>query len=402
MSKILPINDVYLPYLDNKTRVEDFYGGRGSGKSVFASQKKVLQAAQEPHHKILCVRKVARTLRLSVWPRLKAVICELGVQVKENKSELTYTFQNGSQILCVGADDPEKLKSLEGITSAWIEEATELTEEDFDNIDIALRNEKYHKNQITLTHNPVPVVPGQMHWIQKRCINVDSKDVVVLKTTHKDNAFLPEENRKRIEALKETNYSLYRMWGLGEFTTLEGVVFENWDIVDEVPENADFLGYGLDFGFTIDPSALVGIWQHDKDIWVKEIFYSSGLTNQDIAGLIKKNEIQRSDLIVADSAEPKSIEEIRRAGFNVHPCVKGKDSIYWGINYMKQFKLHVLRGSVNVIRELSTYCWSRDKDGNLLPKPVDENNHSIDAMRYRITRGKGGRVSEVSASYLGL
>jgi phage terminase large subunit len=401
-TKTIPINDVYIPFLDNETRIEDIYGGRGSGKSVFVSQKKVLQAAQEPHHKILVVRKVAKTIRLSVWPRLKAVIHELGVPFKENKSEYTLTFPTGSQILCVGADDPEKLKSLEGITSAWVEEATELTEDDFDNIDIALRNEKHHKNQITLTHNPVPVVPGETHWIQDRCINISDDDVVVLKTTHWDNAFLPETNRQRIEALRETNYSLYQMWGLGEFTTLEGVIFDNWDSVDEIPDNARFLGYGLDFGFTLDPTALVGVYQHDVDIYLKELIYQSGLTNQDIAQQLSQLGVDRSDEIIADSAEPKSIEEIHRLGWNIKPAVKGPDSVNHGIDYMKQFRIHLLRGDVNLKREFSTYCWGRDKNNKLLPKPVDDNNHGIDAARYRLTRRLGVVKVTSIAEQLGL
>jgi phage terminase large subunit len=402
MSNKIPINDVFLPYLKEDARIIDLYGGRGSGKSVFASQKIVMQASSEENHKILVVRKVAKTIRLSVWPRLKNVIYGWGIPAKLNKSEFTITFPTGSEILCVGADDPEKLKSLEGITSAWIEEATELTEADFDNIDVALRNEQHHKNQIVLTHNPVPIVPGEKHWIQERIINVKSPDIKVLKTTYKDNVFLPETNRKRIEALKDTNMSLYKMWGLGEFTTLEGVIFDNWDIVDEIPENARHLGYGLDFGFTLDPSAFIGVRQHDVDIYVWEVFYQTGLTNQDISKEFEHAEISKMDEIVPDSAEPKSIEELRRLGWNVYPSIKGPDSINHGINYMKQFRIHILRGSHNLIREFSTYCWGRDKNNKLLPKPVDENNHGIDAIRYRMTRRQGGRVSKVSADSLGL
>jgi phage terminase large subunit len=156
------------------------------------------------------------------------------------------------------------------------------------------------------------------------------------------------------------------------------------------------IGYGLDFGYGQDPASLIGVYERNDEIWLDEIIYQHGLTNQDLGILIKDAGIKRTDEIIADSAEPKSIEELYRQGFNVHPAVKGPDSVNAGINKMLEYKIHITPRSKNVAKELTSYSWSKDKDGNILPKPVDMFNHAIDAVRYRLmTRQKQLKASSL-------
>ena len=378
--------EAHRPLVTADTRYVLDYGGRGSGKSVGASQA-VLELATKRKGRVLAVRKVARTLRLSVWPRLLSELSAWGLlkRSRVNRTEMSITLPNGSEISCIGADDPEKIKSVEGAWLAWIEEADALTEADFDAIDFSLRA---GGDKMLLTFNPPPMIPGIPHWIKARFIDRHEPDATVIKTTWKDNAFLPEKYTERLQALEQTNPELYRMWALGEFVGLSGAIFQNWDIVDEIPEYAEFMGYGLDFGFSVDPAALVACYKADGEHYYREVIYATGLTNSDLVSEMKRAGVDRHDEIVADSAEPKSIEELRRAGYNVTPAIKGPDSVRKGIDYMKGVRQHIERGSDNIIKEFGAYCWATNKDGSYKPAPIDAFNHGIDSIRYRVTKRK--------------
>jgi phage terminase large subunit len=314
----------------------------------------------------------------------------------ENKSEYQINLPNGSQILFVGADDPQKLKSIEGVTDYWMEEATEFDEDDFDTIDAGLSADVDPPPSITMTFNPIPNIPGSQHWIQRRYLNIEHElsklaikgDTAVLRTYYGDNAFCPEETVRVLERYKKTNPSLYKMWGLGLFTVLEGVILDgNWDIVKEVPEGIPLKGYGMDFGFADDPAAVVKAWVHNDEVWLQEVVYASGLTNPELSAVMVEQGVRkRKDEIIADSAEPKSIKDLRNMGWFVLPCKKSRDYKTAAAQFLRSIKIHILEGSYNMIKEFSTWAWKRDQQGNKLPIPADGNDHLVDATIYRIYR----------------
>jgi phage terminase large subunit len=173
----------------------------------------------------------------------------------------------------------------------------------------------------------------------------------------------------------------WMVYGLGQIGSLEGVIFSNWSIIDRIPENSKLLGYGMDFGFTNDPTTLIAVYRYDGKIILDEMIYKSGLLNSDIISNLSKFNVGQS-VIWADSAEPKTIEEIRRSGFNIKPVTKGADSINFGLDILQQYQLLVTNESLNLIKELRSYTWDTDKTGKKLNKPIDDFNHAIDGIRY--------------------
>jgi phage terminase large subunit len=380
------------------------YGGRRSSKSVSVSQLLVRRALENPGRKIVVMRKVAATLRLSVWPRVKAALEEAGVlsMCDINKSDRTIELPNTSMFIFVGADDPEKLKSLEGATDFWLEELPEFDEMDLDTVDAGLSADVWPVCQIWMTFNPVPIIEGVVQWFVQRFVRAVehelsvpaiSGDICVLRTWYKDNAFCPPATVKLLENYAACNPELYKLWALGEFTHLEGVIFKNWDIVDSVPTEGGVheLGYGLDFGFSVDPSALVRGWgrgmnTEQPEIWLLEEIYETELNNQQLGARMRQIGVPATSLIAADAGEPKSIDELMFMGFNVQGATWGKADVRAGLMQMQAMKVHLVRGSTNLIKEWSTYCWKKDRNGKALPAPVDAYNHGIDAARYLVTR----------------
>ena len=381
---------VHRPMVTSDARYVLDYGGRGSGKSVAASQA-VIELALKRKGRVLAVRKVARTLRLSVFPRLRSELAAFGIidRCQVHKQDMTFVLPNGSEINCIGLDDPEKIKSIEDPWLAWIEEADSLSEDDFNAVDFVLRQ---GGDKILMTFNPPPMTPGTSHWIKDRFVDKADPTATVLKTTWRDNPFLPRVYTDRLEALADTNPELYRMWALGEFVGLSGAIFTNWAIVDTIPSDAKFIGYGLDFGFSIDPAALIACYQYNGEYYYREIVYQTGLTNRDLAEAMREAGVSPDDEIRADSAEPKSIEEIRREGFFVVPATKGPDSVRAGLDYMRGYRHNIERGSAGLIREFGSYSWKTGSDGKPRPQPIDDFNHGIDAIRYRLFDGPRRQV----------
>lgn len=373
------------------------YGGRRSGKSVAVSQLLVRRALEAPPRKILVMRKYATTIRLSVWSRVLLALDEaIDLRTCEiNKTDREIRLPTGSMFMFVGADDPQKLKSIEGVTDIWLEEANEFLSEDFDTLDAGLSAAVTPPPQIWLTFNPIPTIPGYQHWIQERLMQVEHRlgelalknETAILRSYYKHNAFCPKQVVRILEGYRETNPSLYRMWGLGEFTKLEGVILDGWDIVAAVPEGIEELGYGLDFGFADDPAAMIRVWQHNDELWVQQLLYATGLTNPELSTAMLELGMDpgRAD-IVADSAEPKSIQELRNLGWFVQPAEKGPDYKRAAAQYLRACKIHALEGSPDMCKELATWAWKRDTRGNILPVPADGNDHLIDALIYRVYR----------------
>lgn len=398
----LKINDVYLRYLGKYTnRTEIYYGGAGSGKSVFVAQKIVIKALKGKR-KVLVIRKVARTQKESCFTVIKDVLSSLNILDKctINKSTLDITLPNGSVFLFKGMDDSEKIKSIANITDIWIEEATELNLDDFTQLNLRLRA-SVPNLQMILSFNPV----SKANWCYQTFF-AKKTDAFVLKTTYKDNKFLPRAYIESLEKMIETNYTYYKIYALGEFCSLDKLIYTNWEekefYVQELISTKKFITLtGLDFGFTNDPTALVVSLcdTKSKEIYIFDEYGNVGMTNPEIAEVLKSMGYSKN-IIMADSAEQKSIEEIRRAGITkIKACKKSPDSVKHGIQQLQQYKIYVHPKCVGVITELQNYSWKKDKQtGEYINEAVDQFNHYLDALRYsmQIIRGKMGTLPKGS------
>ena len=370
-------NNKFTPLLKNTKRYIFLLGGAGSGKSFFQSQKEIIKSF-ECKGNIMCVRKVRDTIKDSMYAELKKRIYEWKLQdyFSLTKSPLSIINKvSGVEFIFRGIDDPEKIKSVSNIERIWIEEATELSREDFDQIDLRMRGQK--NMQLTCTFNPTDAE----HWLNKDFwINGNTEDVECLHSTFTDNDFIGSEYKSVLERMVRTNRNYYNIYALGKWGVLDGLVFENgFETIKEIPEEAKLLSYGLDFGFTNDPSSLVALYRYDNSIILDEIFYQTRMLNSDIIDELKK---QPFATVWADSAEPKSIEEIKRAGIEIKPVTKGADSIVYGIDTMKQNKIILTSRSGNGQKEMRKYVWAKDKHGKPTNNPIDSQNHFIDASRY--------------------
>ena len=289
-------------------------------------------------------------------------------QQNHNKTESTYML-NENLFEFMSLDQPQKKRGAKR-TFLFLNEANELSLEDW--IQLSMRTEK----QIFIDYNP----SMDEHWIYETVI--PREDCTYIHSTYLDNIqFLPEEVVREIENLKAIDKNYWRIYGMGEIGQIQGLVLTNWEPVEAFPETCQWISYGMDFGFTNDPTVIVKVGMEGGEIWVDELLYSRGLTNQDIVTAMIKLNISKGDDIIADN-QPQSIYEIRKEGFNIRPTFKGPNSIITGIDILKRFRINVTKRSVNLIRELKNYKWKEDAMGHTLNQPVDKFNHAIDALRY--------------------
>ena len=368
------------------SRYEVYYGGGGSGKSYGAVQKSILKSAKN-ERRVLVIRKVSNTLKDSIFRLYKTILLDFGIPFNENKSDLTLVLPNGSTFLFKGLDDPEKIKSIDGITDIVVEEATELSDEDFTQLDIRLRPPETVKYpQIYLMFNPISKANWcYLHWFA----NGTPSKTTVTHSTYKDNRFLTAEYIETLEALVNTNPAYYKIYCLGDFATLDKLVFpiihKRLISAEEVRNYP--LWVGLDFGFVNDPSALT--WGRldklNKRLFITGEYTKKGMTNPEIAETIKSLGLSK-EIIIADSAEQKSIEEIRRLNISrIKEAEKGTDSIIHGIDTMLSYQIIVDERCVKTIEEFENYTWTKDKKtGEYINKPIDTFNHHIDSIRYGI------------------
>lgn len=359
------------------------YGGAGSGKSFSQTQHEIIRCLQKPE-KLLVIRKVASTLKDSVISLFTSILNSWGLQdyYTENKATQFIKFANGSEILFKGMDDPEKIKSIAGITRIWIEEASELSQADFSQLNLRLRGKE--GLQITLTFNPI----DEEHWIKSYFFDnaTVNEKTNIIRTTYKDNKFIDEAYKAELEGYQYIDKNYYKIYALGEWGGItEGRIFPIWEQIDSFPE-IDGFWYGLDFGYTNDPTAIVKTIKWRERTYFDEICYQTGMTNGDIANMFKSIGYF-GELIICDSAEPKSIEELRRLGLNAIAADKGQGSIMAGIDYLKRQKILVSKRSLNIIKENKYYQWAQDKNGKYIAKPKDFMNHICDAMRYSYSLG---------------
>lgn len=398
---------MYLPQLENyDTRFNVFYGGAGSGKSHFVFQKMIFKYLKYENRKCLVVRKVSNTLRDSCFALVKSILSDwrLYDQCKINKTDLTIELPNGSHFIFKGMDDPEKIKSIANIDDIIVEECTEINDFDFDQLTLRLRSKNLY-NQVHVMFNPV----SKENWVYKRWFaetaDYNKDNTVILHTTYKDNKFLPKEYIENLLEMERTNPAYYRIYALGEFATLDKLIYTNWrcklfdyrGILKEVKDSKAI--FSLDFGFTNDPTAFVCsiLDEINKKIWIFDGFEEKGLLNDEIANKIIEMGY-RKEVITCDSAEPKSIEELKRNGLDrVRGAVKGKDSIINGINLLQQYEIVILPSLTWIIEEFKNYTWKKGKDGEYINVPIDKYNHSLDALRYGITTEVG--VKKITLSF---
>ena len=387
----------YKDFWNFKGRYRVCKGSRGSKKSKTTALFFIYSMMKYPGANLLVVRKVYRTLKDSCFTDLKWAINILGVQdywsVKESPLEITYN-PTGQKILFRGLDDPLKVTSITVETGnlcwAWIEEAYEINkEQDFNMLDESIRGtvEEPLYKQITLTFNPW----NERHWLKKRFFDAEDDNVMAKTTNYMCNEWLDESDKKLFEDMKKNNPRRYQVAGLGNWGIVEGLVYENWEEkefdVNEISKRKGVKSaFGLDFGYTNDPSAffcgLIDV--ANKEIYVFDEIYKNAMKNRQIAEeIIRKG--YGKEKIVADSQEPKSIDELYDLGLKgIRKSRKGRDSINNGVQYIQDYKIIIHPRCVNFITEISNYMWDKDKFDNPVNKPVDDFNHLMDAMRYAL------------------
>ncbi len=368
-------------------------GSRASKKSKTTALKIIMKMMQYPKANTLVVRKVERTLRQSCFSDLVWAINRLGVRrwwkTHTSPLEMEYT-PTGQKIIFRGMDDPLKLASIsvsDGyLCWVWIEEAYEISsEDDFDTLDESIRGEMpegYYK-QFILTFNPW----NDRHWLKARFFDNPSDDVFCKTTNYLCNEFLDDADRKVFEDMKVRNPRRYQVAGLGNWGVVEGLVYENWverSFSLEDPEVVEGESCnGLDFGYTNDPTAFVVqiINEKQKKLFVWDELYEKGLSNEMIFNRIKGMGYMK-ERMTADSAEPKSIDELHRLGLRIKGARKGKDSIMNGIQYLQNYEIVIHPRCVNFLTEIQNYQWAKDRFGKTMNAPIDDYNHLMDACRY--------------------
>lgn len=374
-------------------------GSRASKKSKTTALNNITRLMEYPQANLLCVRKTYRTLKDSCFTELKWAIHRLGVDawwdIKESPLEMTYK-PTGQKILFRGLDDPLKVTSITvevGVLCwLWIEEAYEISSEaDFDTLDESIRGEVPPGlfKQITLTFNPW----NEHHWIKRRFFDAaPDPDILAMTTNYTCNEWLDAADKKVFETMKRNNPRRYRVAGLGDWGIVEGLVYENWEerlfSIDEVRKTPGIKSaFGLDFGYTNDPTALFCglIDTSSKTLWVFDEIYKPGMSNEDIAAAVTEAGYAK-ERIRADSAEPKSIDRLYALGLaHIRRARKGKDSINNGIDFIQDYKIFIHPRCTNFLTEIGNYTWDTDtKTGKKLNRPIDDFNHLMDAMRYAL------------------
>ena len=387
----------YKEFWNSKKRYVVVKGSRASKKSKTTALWHIVKLIEYPLANVLVVRKTERTLRDSCYSDLKWAIQRLGLDsyfsCTVSPLEITYK-PTGQKILFRGMDDPLKLTSIsvpQGyICFCWIEEAYEINKEsDFDMLDESIRGELPPGlfKRLTITFNPW----SERHWLKRRFFDREDDSVLALTTNYLCNEWLDESDKALFERMKVNNPRRYQVAGLGNWGIVDGLIFENWKEeqfnIDDIKVNCESI-FGLDFGYTNDPTALFCgmIDKVNKKIYVFDEIYEKGLSNAAIYQRINDKGFSK-ELITADCAEPKSIDELRGLGLRrITAAKKGKDSIMNGIQFIQDYEIIVHPKCVNFLTEISNYTWDKDKFGNAINKPVDDFNHLMDAMRYAIER----------------
>lgn len=363
-----------------RKRIRVIRGGQGAGKTISILILLINHAAGKPDKEILIISAELTKMRLTVIKDFVKLMKQIGI-FDESRfiAETLYRFPNGSFIKFIGLDKSDVGKGLRSDVAYF----NEVNKCDFE----SYRQVASRSKIVFADYNP-----DTEFYIDTDVITRDDCDFLQL--TFEDNELLSIDERQEILLYKEKGYNqdgsiknsywanLWQVYGLGNIGNLEGVVFSNWSIVDSIPIEAQFVSYGLDWGFTNDPTALIEVYRYNKAIYVNELVYQTRLTNGEIINKLKLLEVKSNQCIVADSAEPKSIQDVNNAGFWIEAARKGPDSIKNSIDRLQEYQIFVTSQSMNLIKELRQYRWAKDKEGKSLNAPEDIMNHAIDALRY--------------------
>lgn len=296
------------------------------------------------------------------------------IKYEENKTDLVIWI-NSNEVYFKSLDDPEKIKSAE-FNYIWGEEATEFTLDDYKQLNLRARRKTDTQNQLFYTFNPI----DSFHWLKTSVIDKLTDNLGILTSNYRDNQFLSQDYINELEDLKNQDQTYYQVYTVGEWGILKNLIYSNWNTIDSWPNNGESF-YGLDFGFN-NPSALVEVKLFDNEIYLRECLYETHLTNSELIERMKQIIFNPSSPIYADCAEPQRIQEIYNANrFNIKESDK---SVKDGIDWVKRYKLHIHKDSINLIKEIQGYKWKEDKNGNILDEPVKFNDHALDAARYAI------------------
>jgi len=368
-------NKVYDHLDESQKKIVVEQGGTRSGKTYNILMWLIFKYSTTNKKKTVTIcRKTFPAVRATAMRDFFDILKEYGLYREQyhNKSNSEY-YLNGNRYEFISLDQPQKIRGRKR-DLLFINEANELHFEDWQQL-IFRTSEK-----IIIDFNP----SEEFHWIYDKVLTRD--DVDFYQTTYKDNPFLDQTIIDEIERLKGIDENYWRVYGLGERGASQSLIFRFNTVVD-IPTTATFIGRGLDFGFSNDPTTLVETYIEGDDMYCKEIIYRTGMTNQDIGNEFKRIGLDRRDEVWCDSAEPKSIEEIHRMGWNSKPTYKG--AINQGIDMIRRYRLNVTQDSTNMIKELRNYKYIEDKNGQLTNKPIDAFNHAIDALRYSIVNKLG-------------
>jgi len=356
----------------NKKKIIIHKGGTGSGKTYDLMIFLIFVIAMREKNRIITIVSESKPhLDIGVIRILKQLMIQTGTFSNDefNISSGRYTFKTGSIIEFFSADRIDKALGAR----RYLLYGNEINSLKFEVWDELARRSEYVIGDFN---------PTSQFWLEKFIEYYGEVEVIL--SNYTNNPFLTDVERARIARRVAMDPNFKRIHIDCEYGSYEGLVFNGFSIIDSIPEDVS-RNYGLDWGYTNDPTALVEIGMKGESIYMNEKIYQTGLTNSDIMKLlVERGVVKYHDEIVADSAEPKSIEDLRRAGYIIVPCLKGEDSIRKGIDFMKSHKLFVTKNSVNLIRELRNYSWIMDKSGNATNKPSDTFNHAIDAARYAI------------------
>ena len=390
LNKGLFVPKFYPLLFDYSHRWEVYMGSAGSAKSYFITQKIITRCCNEKI-KVLVCRRTATTIRNTCFSLFKDILTKWKLYpqfVKIRETDFNIKFPNGSEIIFTGLDEETKLLSLNNIGCIFIEEAFEVPKSLVEQLNLRLRGATPNQ-QIIMAFNPI----SKSHWLHDFCEVNQPKSFVYIHSTYKDNPFLNQAYIDELEELYTRNPQKARIFCDGEWgIDAEGLVFQNWKVkdFDHAKINGQLM-VGLDFGFVNDISALVAsvMVEEEKRIYIFNTWGARGKTNTELVDVITRLGFNKS-VIVADAAEPKSIEEIKRAGIiKIKACEKGKDSILHGIQKLQNYELIVHPSCEGLIEELENYTWQKDKFTDLyINKPIDNYNHYIDALRYSLQCAK--------------
>jgi phage terminase large subunit len=346
-------------------------GGTSSGKTYSILQVLCLKAIGENDQVISVVGQDVPNLKSGALRDMQTIVAsspDIQSWIKGyNASDRIYTFHNGSIIEFKSYQDPQDAKSGKR-HYLFMNEANGINYWIY--WELARRTTK----QVFIDYNP-----NARFWVHDKLIGKEGVELII--SDHRHNPFLSDKTRRDIEGIRNEDEELWKVYARGMTGKIEGLIYRNWGTIGTIPSEAQLVGAGLDFGFTNDPSAMVMVYRYNGELIIDEVMYHKGLTNQDISLFMTSCAVDRSVSIVADSAEPKSIEELRRMGWRIEGANKGKDSILNGIDILKRFRFNVTNRSSNILKELNAYKW-KEKDGNATNVPIDSFNHGMDALRY--------------------